>query len=261
MSQLLTVALAQYPSGRDCMEIVAAAKAAAAEIVVFPEMYSNGYACFDPNDPAAEARWCAEAESLEGDFVGRFREAAKAHRVHVVSTFLERAEPKPFNAALLIDPGGHPLLHHRKVHICDFDSPELACGRGSEFAACDIQTVAGRVRVGLMICMDREYPEAARSLSRLGAEIVLVPNCSDLATDRAVGDVRIAQARGRAFETAIGIAVANYPAPRCDGHSFAVDAYGGIIVLADASPGLVLATFDLAAIRRTRDEERFRWQI
>ena len=128
---------------------------------------------------------------------------------------------------MLIDPGGHPLLHHRKVHICDFDSPELACERGSEFAACDIETVAGRVRVGLMICMDREYPEAARSLSRLGAEIVLVPNCSDLATDRAVGDVRIAQARGRAFETAIGIAVANYPAPRCDGHSFAVDAYGG----------------------------------
>jgi predicted amidohydrolase len=37
------------------MEIVAAAKAAAAEIVVFPEMYSNGYECFDPNDPAAEA--------------------------------------------------------------------------------------------------------------------------------------------------------------------------------------------------------------
>ena len=46
MSQLLTVALVQYPSGRDCMEIVAAAKAAAAEIVVFPEMYSNGYAYF-----------------------------------------------------------------------------------------------------------------------------------------------------------------------------------------------------------------------
>jgi predicted amidohydrolase len=49
MSHLLTVGLAQYSSGRDCMEIVAAAKAAAAEIVVFPEMYSNGYTCFDPN--------------------------------------------------------------------------------------------------------------------------------------------------------------------------------------------------------------------
>src|SRR5215469_14994142 len=108
-------------------------------------MYSNGYAPFDPNDPAARTRWCAQAESLDGEFVGRFRQAAKAHRVHVVATFLERAEPKPFNAALLIDPSGRPLLHHRK--ICDFDSPELACGRGAGFAACDIETGAGPVRV------------------------------------------------------------------------------------------------------------------
>jgi predicted amidohydrolase len=60
-----------------------------------------------------------------------------------------------------------------------------------------------------MICMDREYPEAARALSRRGGEIVVVPNCCDLATDTACGDVRIAQVRGRAFETAMGIAVAN----------------------------------------------------
>lgn len=260
-SRSLTVALAQYPSARDCAQIVAQARASAAEIVVFPEMYSNGYASFDPNDAAARAQWCAAAETLDGDFVGRCCEAAKAHRVHVVATFLEQAEPKPFNAALLIGPGGRPLLHHRKVHICDFDSPELACGRGSDFTPCDIETGAGPVRIGVMICMDREYPEAARSLSRQGAEIVLVPNCCDLATDRIVGDVRIAQARGRAFETAVGIAVANYPAPRCDGHSFAVDACGRIIVMGGALPGLVLATFDLAGIRKTRREERLRWQI
>src|SRR5262245_4145867 len=74
----------------------------------------------------------------------------------------------------------------------------------------------GNARVGLMVCMDREYPEAARSRSRQGAEIVLVPNCCDLATDPDCGDVRIAQARGRAFETVTGIAIANYPIPRCD---------------------------------------------
>jgi deaminated glutathione amidase len=261
MERLLSVALAQYPSGRDCAGIVAEAKAAGAEIVVFPEMYSNGYARFDPDDTTARARWIAAAERVDGNFVSRFREAARAHRFHVVATFLERAEPKPFNAATLIDPDGQPVLHHRKVHICDFDSPELACGRGNSFAIREIETGVGRVKVGLMICMDREYPEAARALSRQGAEIVLVPNCCDLATDCAVGDVRIAQMRGRAFETVIGIAVANYPPPRCDGHSFAVDACGRIIVAADVSPGLVLATFDLAAIRRTRDDERFRWEI
>jgi deaminated glutathione amidase len=257
----LKIALAQYSSGSDIGGIVGEAQAAGAEIVVFPEMYSNGYAPFDPNDQAARMRWCAQGESLDGEFVGRFRQAATAHRVHVVATFLEKAEPKPFNAALLIDPGGRPLLHHRKVYICDFDSPELACGRGSGFAACDIETGAGPLRVGLMICMDREYPEAARSLSRRGAEIVLVPNCCNLACDRAVDDVRIAQARGRAFETVTGIAITNYPAPRCDGHSFAVDPSGRIIVMGDASPRLVFATFDLASIRKARRDERFRWQL
>jgi predicted amidohydrolase len=170
MSQSLTVALAQYPSGRDCEQIVAEAKAAAAGIVVFPEMYSNGYARFDPNDPAARARWCAGVESLDGDFVGRFREAARAYGVHVVAPFLEKAEPKPFNAALLIDAGGRALLHHRKVHICAFDSPEPACGHGSGFTPCDIETAAGAVRVGLMICMDRSRPRRAIPLLRAPAD-------------------------------------------------------------------------------------------
>jgi predicted amidohydrolase len=103
-------------------------------------------------------------------------------------TFLEKAEPQPFNAALLVDTAGRPLLHHRKVHICDFDSPELACGRGSGFAACDIDTGAGPVRLGLMICMDREYPDAARALSRQGAEIALVASLSPNTRRRAATD-------------------------------------------------------------------------
>jgi predicted amidohydrolase len=112
-----------------------------------------------------------------------------------------------------------------------------------------------------MICMDREYPEAARSLSRQGTEIALVPNCCDLAGDRLCGDVRIAQMRGRASETVMGIAVANYPAPRCDGHSLAVDPPGAIFATADHSPGLAIADFDLAAIRKARLEDHFRWRI
>jgi deaminated glutathione amidase len=261
LSGSLTIALAQYASGREPADVVAQAQAAAADIVVFPEMFSNGYARFDPDDPAARARWCANAHSLDGDYVASFCEAAQRYRIHVVATFLEKAAPKPFNAALLIDPGGCPLLCHRKVRICDFDSPELACGGGTAFEARDIETSAGPVKVGLMICMDREYPESARALSRQGAEILVVPNCCDLATDAASGDVRIAQMRGRAFETVTGIAVANYPAPRCDGHSFAVDPFGRIIALADTAPALVLATFDLAAIRKVRREDRFRWQV
>ena len=147
-----------------------------------------------------------------------------------------------------------------KVHICDFDSPESACGRGTTFDVAAIGTAAGPVRVGLMICMDREYADGAAALSAQGAEIALVPNCCDLATDPDVGDVRLAQIRGRAFEAVMAIAVANYPAPRCDGHSLAVDAVGRVIAVAGTGPAIVPADVDIAAIRKTRDAEWFRWR-
>jgi deaminated glutathione amidase len=101
----------------------------------------------------------------------------------------------------------------------------------------------------------RMYPKLVQDVTMNHAAL------HDPATDRTVGDVRIAQARGRAFKAVIGIAVANYPAPRCDGPSFAVDPSDIIIAMADTSPGLVFAPFDLAAIRKARREDRFRWQI
>ena len=260
MPQLLRIALAQRPGGEYPADIARRAADGGAEIVVFPEMYSNGYARFDPGDAQQEARWRAGAIDPDGAFVARFRDAARAHRVHMVATFLEAGDPDPFNTALLIDPRGDTVLHHRKVHICDFDSPESACGRGTGFEVAAVETAAGPVRVGLMICMDREYADAAAALSAKGAEIALVPNCCDLATDPDVGDVRLAQIRGRAFEAVMGIAVANYPAPRCDGHSVAVDAVGRVVAMADTGPAIAMADFDVAAIRSTRDAEWFRWR-
>ena len=263
METHLRVALAQYPSDRDPAIIVQEAKEAGAEVVVFPEMYSNGYAHFDPKDSAAFKRWRDGAHRADGNFIQEFREAARTHRMHVVATFLEAADPKPFNSALLIDPDGRTVLHHRKVYICDFDdrNPDAACGRGEQFSVGAIETAIGSVKLGLMICMDREYPEAARSLSRAGAEIALVPNCCNLVADDAYGDVRIAQTRGRSFEAVIGIAVANYPAPGCDGHSFATDPTGTVIAIADESPGLTIAAFELSVIRQIRLEDQFRWRL
>ena len=259
MKRPLRVALAQQPAGRDPLGIVRRASSAGADIIVFPEMYSNGYARFDPDNEIEEAQWCAGAIGLDSEYIGLFREAARRHRVFVVATLLEAGDPSPFNSALLIDPDGETALHHRKVHICDFDSPEIACGRGDAFNIQAIETRAGPVTLGLMICMDREFPEAAASLSAKGAEVALVPNCCDLATDASVGDVRMAQIRGRAFETAMGIAVTNYPAPKCDGHSLAVDPQGRLIALAAREPAMVLAEFDLSEFRRIREDERFRW--
>lgn len=260
MPALVNVALAQYGVDADPAEVISRAKAEGAEIVVFPEMFSNGYSSFDPDDSTAEQVWRAGAVSPDGPFVARFRKAARDNHMHVVATFLEAGDSDPFNAAVLIDPDGETVLHHRKVHICDFDWPEKVLGRGDGFATAEIETSSGPVKVGLLICMDREYADGAGALSRSGAEIILVPNSCDLGKDPLVGDVRIAQMRGRAFETVTGMAVANYPRPKHDGHSFAVGALGEVIALAGEEPALVHAEFDLAAIRRTREEDWFRWR-
>lgn len=197
---------------------------------------------------------------LEGPYLSGFRDAAQANDIHVVATLLEAGSPDPFNAAVLIDKHGDIVLHHRKVHTCFFDVPERACGRGDQFRSVEIVAAEGPVHVGLMICMDREYARAGAELSGQGVEIAFVPNCCELKSDRVVGDVRIAQARGRAFETVMGLAVANYPAPRCDGHSFAVDPLGRVLAIGDDRAGLLVAEFDLDLIRATRQEDWFRWK-
>lgn len=258
MANTLKIALVQYPHDADPAQLIAEAAARDAEIVVFPEMFSNGYAKFE--DAASEKLWRAGAVEEDGEYVDQFRTAARENEIHVVATILEEGNPDPFNTAILIDPSGETVLRHRKVHTCFFATPEKACGRGEGFDVAQITTTCGPVTVGMMICMDREYPDAASTLSAAGAEIALIPNASHMATDPIVGDLRLAHTRGKAFESVMGLALANYPAPSSDGHSLAVDPFGRILVEAETQPCTLFADFDIDLIRKIRKEDWFRWQ-
>lgn len=254
----LRIALAQVHADADLDAIVALAAGEGADVVVFPELFSNGYARFDPADAVARAAWIDAAEPLDGSFVDRFQTAARRHGVAVVATLLERASPKPFNSALLVDSTGAVVLHQRKRHICFFDAPEEACAAGDRSAVVRLSTKAGDVTVGMMICMDREYSDVADDLVRQGAEVVLVPNSCWLHDDPDVGDVRICGIRAMAFETVMAIAVANYPAPKDDGHSVIADPLGRLITIGDTKPGLVVGDIDLGELRRLQKSEWFR---
>jgi predicted amidohydrolase len=119
-----------------------------------------------------------------------------------------------------------------------------------------LETSVGPVRVGALICFDREFPEAARVLALQGAELMLVPNACDLGPRAAeIGDLRLAQFRARAFESLAAVAMANYAAPQYDGHSVAFQPDGSTIVLADAAEEIVLADVDLGRVRAFRAAE------
>lgn len=254
----LRIALAQMPAGRDVDDICRAAAAGGADIVVLPEMYAIGYRGFDEADPADRAAWLASAQPLDGPHVTACRAAAHRHGVAVVATLLERAEPKPFNTALLIDAKGEIILTQRKRHICFFCAPESECAAGTTSAVATLETAVGPIIVGLMICMDREYSDVADDLVRQGAELILVPNSCPLHDDPDVGDVRIGGIRAKAFETVTAIALANYPEPKDDGHSLIVDPLGHVLAIGSREEQLVIGDIDLADVRRLQTSEWFR---
>jgi len=254
----LRIALAQMMNDANIDEVCASAAARGAAIISFPEMFSNGYSRFDPDSEESRQAWIDAAAPLDGPYLERFRKAARNNGLAIVATFLERGEVKPFNAAVLIDDSGEIILHQRKRHICFFDVPEEACAPGEGSRVAKLKTDVGEVAIGIMICMDREFPDVASELVLNGAEIILVPNSSPLVDDPSVGDVRVAGVRALAFQSATGIAVTNYPAPKDDGRSFAVDALGKVLVMGGKDQGIVFVDFDVDEIRAVQRREWFR---
>ena len=195
-----------------------AAADAGADLALFPELWSTGYAFIDGD----LARWRAQAVMHDDPWVAAYSDLAADLRMAIAVTYLERSPDGPRNVVTLYDRDGREALTYAKVHTCSFDLPEQALAPGTEFPVARLETRAGPVAVGAMICFDREFPEAARLLALGGAELILVPNACELEANR------LGQVRARAFENMVAVAVANYAAPHGaaaeeNGHSTVVD--------------------------------------
>lgn len=231
------------------------AKKAGADLALFPEMWSCGY-----DIPESVEELERKAVAADGPFVKAFASAARELSMAIGITILERHPKGPRNTLLLLDRHGECVLSYAKVHTCDFGD-EGRLTPGEEFCTADLDTEAGAVRVGAMICYDREFPESARILMLKGAEIVLVPNACPMEINR------LSQLRGRAYENMMGIATCNYPQgkPDCNGHSSAFDGVAYLpeeeasrdmcILEADGAEGVWMAEFDLELLRAYRRQE------
>ena len=261
----LTIALLQLaPCGQDPqanlekgLAACQAAHAQGADVALFPEMWSTGYAGFDPQDEAQRRAWEAQALSLDSLFVRAYQEQARQLGMAIGLTLLERWPGGPRNTLVLLDRWGQPALTYAKAHPCAFDW-EAALTPGEDFPVCALDTAQGPVRVGAMICFDREFPESARLLALGGAELILVPNACQLEGNR------LAQFRARAFENMTALAMTNYPAPFANGASLVLDgrAFGPdgesrdmVVAQAGAEEGIFLASLDLESLRDYRQRE------
>lgn len=231
------------------------AKEMGADIALFPEMWSVGYKIPENIDELK-----AGAVSIGSEFVTSFAELAKTLDMAIGITILEKYEPLPRNTLCLFDRFGKKVLTYSKLHTCDFGD-ECRLTAGEDFYVADLNTAQGSVKIGAMICYDREFPESARILMLKGAEVILVPNACPMEINR------ISQLRARAFENMVGIATVNYPLgqPDCNGHSTAFDGIAyrpsdcgsrdTLIVEAGEREGIYIADFPVDEIREYRRSE------
>ncbi len=227
-----------------------------ADIVLFPEMWSNGYRIYDR--PAEE--WTAGALPADSGFIDGFGELAGELHIAIGITFLERHEGGPRNSLVLFDRHGERKLTYAKVHTCDFGAERALCP-GEDFFVTTLDTSCGEVKVGAMICYDREFPESARILMLQGAELILVPNACPMEINR------LSQLRARAYENMVAVATCNYPAsvPDCNGGSSVFDGVAYLpemrgsrdtcILQAGGEEGIFLAELDLERLREYRERE------
>jgi len=263
MSKLKVALLQLLSSGFDQLANLAKgqqycrmARQLGADIALFPEMWNIGYQMPDATTPDQGEQWQKHAIARDSAFVNSFRKLAWDLDMAIGLSYLEQWESGPRDSFSLIDRHGEIRLTYAKVHTCDFDT-ESGLTPGDDFFVCDLDTACGPVKVGAMICFDREFPESARILMLKGAELILTPNACELEANR------ICQFRTLAFENMLGVAMANYAIPQENGRSAAFDGIAfkqtgsrdTCLVQADGHEGIYLAEFDLDWLRAYRASE------
>lgn len=242
----LTLAVVQsdverFAPGRNVARAARAVRAAArrgAKLVVFPEMFLTGYEVMPQLSVVAMRQTSAPIRAV--------RQIARDHATAILVGYPELRADGVYNSSMFIMPTGDVAGIYRKVHLFDAERGHFRPGH----RYCVLHF--GTVRVGLLICYDLEFPEAARTLSLRGADILAVCT-ANMAPYRHAQDVFV---RARALENHAFVALANRVG-REDrtvfiGGSGVWDPFGEPLVQADEDEGVFVATIDARQRRLAR---------
>jgi 5-aminopentanamidase len=168
-----------------------------ADIVIFPELAQTGY-FFTSKDEIASL-----AEPVDGPIARALSAFALEANKAIVSGFMEEADGKFYNSALAFDANGNLAGHYRKVHLFYYETQVFTPG-DLGFPVFSLETRAGIAEVGMLICYDWRFPEAARKLAIHGAELIAMP--SNIVTTTGMLHATL---QTRAFENKVALAFAD----------------------------------------------------
>jgi N-carbamoylputrescine amidase len=230
-----------------------------ANVVLIQELFETPYFCKDH-----AARYFDLAKPLEGHpAVEHFRALARELDVVLPVSVFEHANNVFYNSVVIVDAGGAVLGSYRKSHIPEgpgYHEKYYFSPGDTGFKVFDTKFA----KLGVAICWDQWFPETARAMALMGAEILMFPTAigsepHDPSLDSAAHWQRTMQGHAAAnvmplvASNRIGVEEGAHYAMTFYGSSFIASHTGEKIAEADRSSETVLtAEFDLDAVRRYR---------
>ena len=209
------------------------------ELVVFPEAYLTGY-CVDSLSAAQDL-------AIPADLVESLQPTVDMFGMVVVIGFIEAGSGyEVYNSVALLEPG-KPIRIYRKVHL-----PELGVDNyvtpGDQLPV--FETKLGKL--GILICYDMRFPEAARTLALKGAEIIVLPTNWPEGAETSAEHICIA----RAAESRVFLATCNRVGEengfRFIGQSKIIHPTGRVLAAAGLREEVIVDDIDLSQAREKR---------
>ena len=266
MTRVIKVAALQAAFGSEDLaaniktveRLVRAAAKQGAQVILAPELFQGPYFC-----TSQEERWFATAyPAAEHPCVKALAPLAKELGVVLPVSIFERDGPLYYNSVVIIDADGKHLGTYRKTHIPDGPGyQEKYYFRPGDTGFKVWETKHGRIGVG--ICWDQWFPETARAMALMGAEILFYPTAIGSEPHDASLDTREPWRRamiGHAVSNVIPVVAANRigsetvgaVTQKYYGHSFIADHRGDLVGALGAEEGVLTHAFDLDCLDRHR---------
>lgn len=247
-------------------EGIRAAAAGGAKLVLLQELHTSLYFCQHESTDLFDL-----AEPIPGPSTEWLGALAKELKLVIVGSLFERRAPGLYhNTAVVLEADGTLAGTYRKMHIPDDPGYyEKFYFTPGDLGFTPIQTSVGKL--GVLVCWDQWYPEAARLMALAGADLLLYPtaigrNPDDAEDEQArQRDAWVTIQRSHAVANGLPVLVANRVGHELDptgqlngaqfwGHSFAVGPQGEFLAKAGEKPDVLLVDVDLA-----RSEDVRRW--
>ena len=261
-SKTITIAVIQASLNADIAnnvtkisDLVSKAAYQGAQVILPPELFEGSYFCREERDYFFD--WAQPVDNHPT--IAHFQKLAQELNVVIPVSFFEKSGQVYYNSLAMVDADGSLLGVYRKSHIPDgpgYEEKFYFRGGDTGFKVWD--TAFGKIGVG--ICWDQWFPECARAMVLMGAEILLYPTAIGSEPEEPNLNTKDPWQRamiGHAVSNVIPVAAANRIGLEGNqtfyGHSFIANHRGDKVAeLNDTEEGVILASFDLDQVRLNR---------